>query len=178
MTDNISSQSQASRPGGAIVVDVVNGNLCHAELVKDSLSAGGISVAVTCYSLVNIVVVDLGIKHSLDTCLKTKLRVVDFSPGLNELGHAYAKDVAWLAAFDNHCGGWVVGEDELGIVLYCLRCYTYLFRCSSVCSKDVGCRYIKIRIQIYVSSPPHGSQPRVGTRMLGNRGEVLPRHSG
>ena len=96
---------QSSASCRAIVVDVVDGNLRHAKLIEDSLAACAVAVAVACDALVDVVVVDLGIEHSLDTSFKPELGVVDLSSRLDELGHAYAKDVAWFIALDDHiCG--------------------------------------------------------------------------
>lgn len=105
MTYNISCQMKTRGAGRAVIVDVVNRDLCHAELIEYSLATGGIAVAVAGYTLVYIVVVDLRIQHGLDASLKTKLGVIDFSARFNELGHAYAEDVAWLVALDDHGGG-------------------------------------------------------------------------
>lgn len=105
MTYNISRQMKACRASRAVIVNVVNGDLCHAELIEYSLAAGGIAVAVASYALVYIIVVDLRIQHGLDARLKTELGVIDFSARFNELGHAYAEDVAWLVALDDHGGG-------------------------------------------------------------------------
>ena len=67
--DGLSCHMQSCRTGGAVVVDVVDGDLCHAELVEDTLAAGGVSVAVACYSLFDIIVIDLGIEKGFDTSL-------------------------------------------------------------------------------------------------------------
>jgi len=107
MADNISCHVQSRGSCTAVVVDIVNWDLGHAELVEDSLTAGRIAVAVACDALVDIVVVDLSIQHGLDTSFETELSVVDLASGLNKLGHAHAEDVAWLIALDNHCGGCV-----------------------------------------------------------------------
>lgn len=105
MTYNISRQMKTRRASRAIIVDVVNGDLCHAELIEYSLAAGGIAVAVASYTLVYVVVVDLRVKHGLDARLKTEFGVINFSARFDELGHAYAEDIAWLVAFDDHGGG-------------------------------------------------------------------------
>ena len=55
--------------------------------------------------MVYVVVIDLGVQHGFDTCFEAQLRIVDFAPGFDELGHAYAEDVAWLVALDDHGGG-------------------------------------------------------------------------
>ena len=90
MTDYISRQVEAGGAGGAVIVDVVDGYLGHAELVEDSLAAGGVAVAVAGDALVDVVVVDLCIKHGFDASFETELGVVDFASGLDEFGHAYA----------------------------------------------------------------------------------------
>lgn len=118
---DITSDVQTGGAGGAVVVDVVYGDLGHAELVEDTLPAGGVTVAVAGNTLVNIVVVDLGIKHGLDTGLETELGVVNLSARLDELGHANAEDVAWLAGGgSNHiCGLGVMrmGGSVCGIIV-------------------------------------------------------------
>jgi len=98
---------QTSGTSTAVVVHVVNWDLGHAKLVEDSLTTGGVAVAVACNSLIDIVVVDLGIEHSLDTSFESKLGIINLSSGLDELGHPHAEDVAWLVAFDNHFDGIV-----------------------------------------------------------------------
>lgn len=95
---------QARASGGAVVVDIVDGDPGHTELVEHTLATGAVTVAVAGHALINIIVVDLGIKHGLDTSLKTELGVVDLATGLDELGHAHAEDVNWCSAFD-HIGG-------------------------------------------------------------------------
>lgn len=68
---------QPCRAGGAIIVDIVDGDLRHAELVKDSLATGGVAVAVAGDALVDIVVVDLGIEESFDAGFEAEFGVVD-----------------------------------------------------------------------------------------------------
>jgi hypothetical protein len=102
MADNISCDCQASGTSRAVVVDVKDWYLGHAELIKDSLAAGGIAVTIAGNALVDIIVTDLGIEHSLHTSFKSQLSVINLSSRLDELGHAYAKDVAWLVALDDH----------------------------------------------------------------------------
>lgn len=104
--NGLSRHIQAGRAGRAIVVDVVDGDLGHAELVEDALSTGGVAVAVTGDALVDVVVVDLGIKHGLDASFKAQLVVVDFAPGFDELGHPYTQDVGggWLARHSGNGG--------------------------------------------------------------------------
>jgi len=115
MANDISSHMQACRTGRTVVVDVVDWDLGHAKLVENSLAAGGVSVAVACHTLVDIVVIDLSIKHSLDTSLETKFGVINLASGLDELGHAHAENVAWLVAFDNHFECFKIKEVGRGI---------------------------------------------------------------
>jgi len=94
--DLVAGDVQAGRAGRAVVVDVVDGDLGHAELVEDALAAGAVAVAVAGHALVDVVVVDLRVEERLDTGLEAELSVVDLAAGLDELGHADAEDVAWL----------------------------------------------------------------------------------
>ena len=106
---HVAAHVQTSRASRAVVVHVVDGDLGHAELVEHTLAAGGVAIAVASDTLVNIVVVDLGIEHSLDTSLETELSVVDLAAGLDELGHAHAEHVAWLRCLlVDHFGGVLV----------------------------------------------------------------------
>jgi len=105
MTDYISRQVEAGGAGGAVIVDVVDGYLGHAELVEYSLAAGGVAVAVAGNALVHVVVVDLCIQHGFDAGFEAELCVVDFPARFDEFGHAYAEDVTWLVALDDHGGG-------------------------------------------------------------------------
>ncbi|KFX92965.1 hypothetical protein V490_05049, partial [Pseudogymnoascus sp. VKM F-3557] len=120
--DDITSNVQTGGSGGAVVVDVVDGDLGHAELVEDTLTAGGVTVAVAGNTLVNIIVADLGVKHGLDTGLETELSVVNLSARLDELGHANAEDVASLAGggSDHICGLGVMRMERsvLGIIVW------------------------------------------------------------
>ena len=81
---------EASSTGWAVVIYVVDGYFGHAELVEYSLATGGVAVAVAGDALVDVVVVDLCIKHGFDASFETELGVVDFASGLDEFGHAYA----------------------------------------------------------------------------------------
>jgi hypothetical protein len=74
------------------------------DLIEDALSACRVSVTITCNALVNLVVVDVRVEHGLDTSFETKLRIIDLSAGLDELGHAYTKDIDGLLLAD-HDGG-------------------------------------------------------------------------
>ena len=70
---------EACRASGAIVVDIVDGNLRHAELVEDPLAAGGVAIAVAGDTLVDIIVIDLGIEEGFDPRLEAEFRVVDYA---------------------------------------------------------------------------------------------------
>jgi hypothetical protein len=92
MGDNVACQMQTSGTSTAVVVDIVNWDLGHAELVEDSLTAGGVAVAVAGDALINIVVADVRIEESFDTSFKSELGVIDFASWLDKLGHANAED--------------------------------------------------------------------------------------
>ena len=79
MTDHVSSHVEACRAGGAIVVDIVDGNLRHAELIKDPLAAGGVAIAVAGDALVDIVVIDLGVEEGFDPGFEAEFGVVDYA---------------------------------------------------------------------------------------------------
>lgn len=96
MGDHISAHEETSRAGRAVVVNVVDGDSSHSKLVEDALAASAVAVAVACNTLLNIVVVDMSIKHSLNTSLESKLGIVHLATGLDELGHAHAEDVDGL----------------------------------------------------------------------------------
>jgi hypothetical protein len=101
MRNHVSSHVESSRASRAVVVDVVYGDTGHTELVEDALTACRIAIAVACDTLVYIVVVDVRVKHSLDTGLEAELRVVDLAARLDELRHAYAEDVDGLLLADH-----------------------------------------------------------------------------
>ena len=77
MADHVPRYVQPRRAGSTIVVDIIDGNLGHAELIEDALAIGGITVAVAGDALVNIVIVDLGIKESFDVGFEAKFSVLD-----------------------------------------------------------------------------------------------------
>ncbi len=107
MANDISRQVKPSRSSRAVIVNVIDWDLGHAELIEDALAAGGVAVAVAGHALVDIVVVDLGVQECLDSGLEAELGVVDLSAWLDELGHADAEDVAGLGWGLNHFGGVV-----------------------------------------------------------------------
>ena len=93
------------RAGGAIVVDIVDGDLRHAKLVEDALAAGRVAIAVAGDALFDIIVVDLGVEEGFDAGFEAEFGVVDcedserdvmemglptFASGLHELGQTYA----------------------------------------------------------------------------------------
>lgn len=77
MTDHVPCHMQTCRAGGAIVVDIVDGDLRHAELVEDALAAGRVAVAVAGDALFDIVVVDLSVEEGFDAGFKAEFGVVD-----------------------------------------------------------------------------------------------------
>jgi hypothetical protein len=105
MADDIPRKMETSAASAAVIVDVVDWDLGHAKLIEDSLAAGGIAVAVAGNSLVDVVIVDLGIEHRFHAGFESELGVVNFAAGFDKFSHAYAKDVAWLIALDDHLGG-------------------------------------------------------------------------
>ena len=109
MTDHVPCHVETRRASGAIVVDIVDGDLRHAELVKDALAASRVAIAVAGDALVNVVVVDLGVQEGFDARFEAELRVVDwinlgkakggkkeqrtFASRFYELCETYAQDV-------------------------------------------------------------------------------------
>ena len=69
---------QAGGAGGAVVVDVVDGDGGHAELVEDALAAGGVAVAVACYAGFHGVIVDVGVEEGFDAGFEAEFVVVDW----------------------------------------------------------------------------------------------------
>lgn len=104
MLDQGPGHVDTSATGRAVVVDVVDGNLGHAELVEDALATGAIAVAVARDGLVYIVIVDLRVKKSLDAGFEAEFCVVDFSAGFDELCHAHAEDVDGRLFLGRHSG--------------------------------------------------------------------------
>lgn len=102
--DGLSSHMQPRGPSRAIVVDVIDRNLGHAELVEYPLAASAIAIAVACNSLVDIVIVDLGVQECFDTGFETELGVVDLAARFDELGQAYSNYVGWW--------NWLLAHDE------------------------------------------------------------------
>lgn len=86
----------------AVVVDIVNGDLGHAELVEYALATGAIAVAVASDALIDIVVVDLGVKKGFDARFETELGVVDLASRLDELGQTYTQHIGRFERFLAH----------------------------------------------------------------------------
>ncbi len=103
---------QPCRAGAAVVVDIVDRDLCHAELVENALAAGRVAKAVACDPLVDIVVIDLSIKESFDSGFEPEFVIVDcsragsgmlynsngiltFAAWFDELSQANTQDVGW-----------------------------------------------------------------------------------
>ena len=69
---------QGGGAGGAIVVDVVDGDGGHAELVEDALAAGGVAVAVGGDAGVDGVVVEGGVEEGFNAGFEAEFVVVDW----------------------------------------------------------------------------------------------------
>lgn len=80
----------------------------HSELVEDSLAACAVAVAVACYALVHVVIVDLGVEESFYSGFVAEFGIINFVSRLDELGHADAKDVGGGGGFLSHDGGVVM----------------------------------------------------------------------
>jgi hypothetical protein len=85
MGNHVAPHVQSRGARGAVIVDVVDGDARHAELVEDALAARAVAVAVACHALVHVVVVDVCVQQRFDACFEAQLRVVDFAAGLDEL---------------------------------------------------------------------------------------------
>lgn len=46
-------------------------------MVEDALAAGTVAVAVACYPSLDVIIVDLGVEKSLNTCFKAELGIID-----------------------------------------------------------------------------------------------------
>jgi hypothetical protein len=95
---------QTGAPCRAVVVNVVYWDRRQAELVEDSLAAGGIAITIASDTLVDFVVRDMSIKHGFDASFEADFGIVDLPAGLDELRHAHAKDIRWRG-FADHDGG-------------------------------------------------------------------------
>lgn len=102
--DILATNGETGGPRRAVVVDIDNGDLGHAKLVKDALAAGRVAVAVAGDALLDVVVGDVCVEEGLDACFEAELGVVDLAAGLDELGHAHAEDVDGGFLFGSHGG--------------------------------------------------------------------------
>ena len=59
--NHASGEIQARASGTAVVVDVVDGDPGHAELVENTLTAGAVAIAEACDALVDVIVVYVGV---------------------------------------------------------------------------------------------------------------------
>ena len=66
----------------------------HPELIEDSLGTTVRSKAETADAQLNIIVIDLGIKHSFDTSLEPEFRVLSGLPWSDELHHPDPQNVS------------------------------------------------------------------------------------
>ena len=107
MGDHSATHGQTGRASRAVVVDIVNRDVGETELVEDALAASAVTVNVAGDTLVDIVVVDLCIEHSLNTGLVAELIVVYLAAGLDKLGHAHAQDVGIANLLLDHCVGFL-----------------------------------------------------------------------
>src|ERR1700722_1376295 len=94
---------QTRAPCRAVIVHVINWNRGQAELVEDSLAAGGVAIAIAGHTLIDFIVRDMSIKHGFDAGFKSEFSVVDLSAGFDELRHAHAEDVRWRCLPDHGC---------------------------------------------------------------------------
>ena len=96
---------QPRRARRAIIIDIVNRDLGHAKLIEYALTAGTIAIAVACDSLVDVVVVDLGVQEGFDAGFETEFGVIDLAARFDEFGQTYAEHVGWCGWFFAHGGG-------------------------------------------------------------------------
>lgn len=68
---------QTRRTRGAVVVDIIDRDLGHAELIEDALAAGAVAVAVAGDALVDIVIINLGVEEGFDAGFEAEFGVVD-----------------------------------------------------------------------------------------------------
>lgn len=102
VSNGVPSHRKAGRASRAVIIDVEDGDLGHAELVEDALATCRIPVAVARDTLLDVVVVDMRVEHGFNTSFEAELRIVDFAAGLDELGHAHTEHVHGLLLFGGH----------------------------------------------------------------------------
>ena len=93
MRHSIPRHMQACGASRAVVIDVVDGNAGHAELVKHPLAAGTVAVTVACDTLLDVVIINTSVEEGFDAGFEAELGVIDLSAGFDELGHADTEDV-------------------------------------------------------------------------------------
>ena len=84
---------QARGARGAVIIDIVDRDRGHSELVEDALAAGAVAVTVAGYAGIDIVVVDMGVEKRFNARFEAELCVFDFAAGFDKLGHPDAEDV-------------------------------------------------------------------------------------
>jgi len=102
MGDQGATHGQTGGSRRTIVVNIVDGDRGQSELIENPLATGAVAVNIACNTLVNIVVVDVGVQHGLDTGFEAQLMVVDLATGLDEFGHTNAQDVGGSCFFSAH----------------------------------------------------------------------------
>ena len=78
MAHHVASHVQASRAGGAVVIDIVYGYRRHPELIEDTLATGAVAVAVAGDSCLDVIVVDLGVEEGFNASFEAELVVVNW----------------------------------------------------------------------------------------------------
>ena len=79
-------------PSEAIVVDVEHRNSGHADLIKAPLPGGGIAVNIPCIGLLDLVIVEAGIRQRCDDRGVGHFRIGPVGPWLGEGDHADTGD--------------------------------------------------------------------------------------
>ena len=118
MSDHVAAHKEASGASAAVVVDIIDlvtfsdrteeiigitdRNACQAELVEDTLATYAVTIAVAGDTLLDIVIVDFGIEHCLDTGLVAQLGVVNLASGLDKFCHPYAYHVDGVLLLWSH----------------------------------------------------------------------------
>jgi hypothetical protein len=90
---------KTGRSSSTRIIRIVDRDAVHPELIKDTLAAGGVAIAVAGDAGLHVVVCDLGIEHRLDTRFVPELRILACSTRLDELRQANAQDVRGSVAF-------------------------------------------------------------------------------
>ena len=72
----VGSEAEGTGAGGAVIVDVDDGDTSHTELVENTLTAGGVTVDVTGSGVIDMVVSEASINEGLDGTFETEDGVV------------------------------------------------------------------------------------------------------